>query len=131
MVSNTALLIPLAAICFPIMGLVAVLGFVLVLRYLRMKETAMLLERGYSPDQIAAQRRDGHKPHSALFAGIITAMVGLAISVGLYPIGLMSGSPFPFGLGPWMIAGFLPLFVGIGLVLWHYLTVTDSRGGRA
>ncbi len=130
MVTSASILIPLAAICFPILGLLAIFGFVLVLRYLRMKETAMLLERGLAPEEIAAQRRGAEKRHSALFGGIITAMVGLALSIGLYPIGFVAGSPYPFGLGPWMIAGLLPLFVGIGLVLWHYLSTGESAGGR-
>lgn len=125
-----ALLVPLAAICFPVVGLALIFGFILVLRYLRLKETAMLLERGVAPEVIAQQRAN-RPSRTALFAGIILTMIGLALSIALYPIGLIAGSPYPLGLGPWMIAGFLPLFLGIALILWHYLSNPPQNGGRA
>ncbi len=116
-----ALLIPLAAICLPIVGLAIILGFVLALRYLRLRETAMLLDRGMAPEAIAQQRAQ-RPSRGALFSGIIVSMVGLALSVALYPIGLISGSRYPLGLGPWMIVGLLPLFIGVALLLWHFLS---------
>ncbi|MHB0870000.1 MAG: DUF6249 domain-containing protein [Chloroflexota bacterium] len=120
-----ALLIPLAAICFPLVGLVAILGFILLLRYLRLKETQMLLDRGMAPDAVV-QQRASRPSRAALFAGIIVSMIGLAISIALYPVGLISGSPYPLGLGPWMIAGLLPLFIGVALLLWHFLSASQN-----
>ncbi|MGE5618938.1 MAG: DUF6249 domain-containing protein [Sphingomonadaceae bacterium] len=123
-----ALLIPLAAICFPTLGLVAILVFVISMRYLRLKETRMLLDRGMAPDAIV-QQRASRPSRMALFTGIIVTMIGLAISVALYPIGLIANSPYFLGLGPWMIPGLLPLFVGLALLLWHFLSVNQQAEG--
>ncbi len=57
--------------------------------------------------------------------GIIIASLGLALSLGLYFIGFNSPNDYPLHLGPWMLGGFVPLFLGLGLVLLHYLTVKD------
>ncbi len=129
--ANPALLIPLAAICLPIMGLAAILGFVLLLRYMRMKETAMLLEREATPEVILQQRVD--RPSRAiLFTGIIVSMIGLALGIALYPIGSLAGSRSFLGLGPWMLPGLLPLFIGIALILWHSLSQEGQNGsGKA
>jgi hypothetical protein len=54
--------------------------------------------------------------------GIIISVVGLALSLGLYTIGFASGENYPLHLGPWMLGGFVPLFLGLGLILLHYLT---------
>jgi hypothetical protein len=65
-------------------------------------------------------RRNGGK--DTLRWGIVITSVGLALCVGLYPIGFASGSRWLFGLGPWMLAGLLPTFFGLGLVLIYVLT---------
>ncbi len=119
-------LIPLAAICFPILGLVAILGFVIFLRYLRMKETAMLLDRGV-PAEAPAQQRANRPPRLALFLGIIVSMIGLALGIALYPIGIMAGSRYPLAFGPWMIPGLLPIFIGVALILWHLLSNPEQN----
>lgn len=115
-----ALLMPLAVIVFPILGLVAILVFILSLRYMRMRETAMLLDRGLTAEALAKQRA-GRPSRLALFSGIIVSMIGLALSIALYPIGVMVGSRFPLALGPWMLPGLLALFIGVALILWHFL----------
>ncbi|MBK8616389.1 MAG: hypothetical protein IPN96_04585 [Anaerolineales bacterium] len=33
-----------------------------------------------------------------------------------YPIGFDSGNNYPLHLGPWMLGGFVPLFLGLGLI---------------
>ena len=52
---------------------------------------------------------------------MITA-VGLALCVGLWPIGFMAGNIYPLGLGPWMLIGILPTFFGLALILIYVLT---------
>jgi hypothetical protein len=37
-------------------------------------------------------------------------------------LGFDSGNNYPLHLGPWMLGGFVPLFLGLGLILLHYLT---------
>jgi hypothetical protein len=52
-----------------------------------------------------------------LRGGVIVAAVGLALLIGLYPIGFAAGNSFPAGLGPWLLGGLIPLFVGIILIM--------------
>nr|MDQ3007831.1 hypothetical protein [Chloroflexota bacterium] len=54
--------------------------------------------------------------------GIVITAIGLAFTIGLYIIGFNAASNYPLHLGPWMLGGFVPLFLGLGLVLLHYLT---------
>ncbi len=51
-------------------------------------------------------------------------MVGLALTLGLYPIGFYVPQSLvgPYHLGPWLLAGLIPLAVGCALILGHYLT---------
>ncbi len=59
-----------------------------------------------------------------LRAGLITAMVGLAVTIGLYPLGFILPSIIttaPFRLGPWLLPGLIPLGVGIALIISYYL----------
>jgi hypothetical protein len=46
---------------------------------------------------------------------------GLGVSLGLWPIGFIAGVEQNFALilhiGPWMLGGFIPLFIGLALVL--------------
>ena len=79
------------------------------------KETIALAEKGLS--------RPEQKGGSGLLRwGILVAALGLALSLGLYPIGFAAGYDYPLHLGPWMLAGFVPLFLGLGLILLHVLT---------
>jgi len=60
--------------------------------------------------------------------GIVTAAVGLALCIGLYPIGWTgAGERFLLGFGPWMLVGLLPLFFGLGLVLVYVLTHEEKK----
>ncbi len=94
--------------------------FIVVLRYIGYRETLQLAEKGLvRPDRMASGSGNGK---DTLRWGIVITAVGLALCVGLYPIGLLPGSSFPLGIGPWMIAGFLPTFFGLGLILIYVLT---------
>src|SRR4051812_32579707 len=92
--------------------------FIVVMRFIGYRETLHLAEKGLvRPDRSA---NGGGK--DTLRWGIVITAVGLALCLGLYPIGLLPGSSFPLGIGPWMIAGFLPTFFGLGLILIYVLT---------
>jgi hypothetical protein len=104
---------------FPCLGAIAALaiifGFLAFLRYISYKETLALAEKGLTrPEKTSAK--------GLLRWGIVIAALGFALSLGLYPIGFDSGENYPLHLGPWMLGGFVPLFLGIGLILLHYLT---------
>lgn len=134
-----------------------ILGFILLSRYLKFRETKLLLEHGITPPQpppapmqqmppplyphAPMPQRGPLPPHgpmpprpsrAQLTWGLVLSGIGLALTLGLWPIGLIAngamgtGSPkFPLGLGPWMLAGFIPLFVGLALILGHVATQHD------
>ena len=103
----------------PVIGvssvLIVIFAFVGYMRYINYKETLFLAEKGLvRPEQKAG--------NGLLRWGIVIAALGIAFTIGLYPLGYVSGEEFPLHLGPWMLIGFVPLFLGLGLVLLHYLT---------
>ena len=106
------LLIP----CLGVAAIVVVIfGFLAFLRYINYKETLALAEKGLAKPE--------SKPAKGLLRwGIVLSSLGLALTLGLYFIGFNSPNDYPLHLGPWMLGGFVPLFLGIGLILIHYLT---------
>lgn len=103
----------------PCLGVVVILliifGFLAFLRYMNYKETLALAEKGLTKPE--------PKPGKGLLRwGIVLTSLGLALSIGLYLIGFNSPNDYPLHLGPWMLGGFVPLFLGLGLVLLHFLT---------
>ena len=102
--------------CLALLGALAIIfGFLAFLRYMNYKETLALAEKGLT--------RPEQKTGSGFLRwGILITGLGLALSLGLYPIGFSAGDVYPLHLGPWMLGGFVPLFLGIGLILVHYLT---------
>lgn len=104
----------------PLAFFVVLFGFIVVMRYLNYRETMALAEKGLA----RPPRSDGK---DTLRWGIVIAGLGLALCVGLYPIGLVGGSRFPLGLGPWLLAGFIPMFFGLSLVLIYVLTREEKK----
>lgn len=95
--------------------LMVVLGFVAFMRYLNYKETLALAEKGLT-------RPETNNNKGLLRWGIIVTALGVALTLGLYLFGFDAGGNYPLHLGPWMLGGFIPLFLGISLILIHYLT---------
>ena len=95
-------------------------GFIVFLRYLQHREHMAMINSGMNP---AALRRQRHSA-GMLRAGLITAMVGLTLTIGLYPIGYILPPIFasiPLHIGPWLLPGLIPLGVGIALIISYYL----------
>src|SRR5438105_15813767 len=87
------------------------LGFIVLLRYIEHKERMALIARGIDPHSLRRPRRS----IGLLRAGLITTMVGLALTLGLYPLGFMLPPAFteaPLHFGPWLLPGLIPLGVG-------------------
>jgi phosphate/sulfate permease len=104
----------------PVLGvssvLIIIFAFVGFMRYIRYKETLALAEKGLvSPIERKATK-------GILRWGVVIAALGLAFTLGLYPFGFVTGEEYPLHIGPWMLIGFVPLFLGLGLILLHYLT---------
>ena len=107
--------------------LIAFLSFLSLRRYMEHRERMAMIARGITPPE--ERRRSLSQPllirrAGVLQGGLITAMVGLALTLGLYPIGFYVPLSLvgPYHLGPWLLAGLIPLAVGGALILGHYLT---------
>ena len=112
-------------------SLVLFLGFILLVRYLDHRERMAMIARGLVPARMARPRlRRGGS--AALRGGLITSMVGLAVTFALYTGGYLLPPPFnaaPDGFGPWLLPGLIPLCVGLALIASHYLTASPDIGG--
>lgn len=95
--------------------LLVIFSFLAFLRYMNYKETLALAEKGLMKPESKSNK-------NLLRWGIVITALGFALSLGLYFIGFDSANNYPLHLGPWMLGGFVPLFLGIGLILVHYLT---------
>ncbi len=102
-------------------------AFIGIMRYLSYRETMALAEKGLvRPDRARGNGKD------TLRWGIAITAIGMALCVGLYPIGFVgSGSNFPLGLGPWMLGGLIPTFFGLALVLIYVLTREEKPKDEA
>ncbi len=102
--------------CLGVVGsLTVIFGFLAFLRYMNYKETLALAEKGLTKPEARSSK-------GFLRWGILITALGFALTLGLYSIGFDSANNYPLHLGPWMLGGFVPLFLGIGLILLHYLT---------
>ncbi len=126
---------------FCIFGL-PVLGWVTV-RALQHRERMAMLQHGIVPpmrgrrfrresgDWAAAQtpwnapgpgpQESDDDPQSTLHRGIRTAMIGLALLIGLSFIGYHGGdgplNPPSLHPGPWLLGGLIPMFVGLSQII--------------
>ena len=102
--------------CLGVVGIIAIIfAFLAFLRYMNYKETLALAEKGLTKPESKSGK-------GLLRWGIVLTSLGFALSLGLYFIGFNSPTNYPLHLGPWMLGGFVPLFLGLGLVLLHFLT---------
>jgi hypothetical protein len=110
----------------PSILVIAALAFAAALRYIAYKERVALVERGVDIEAIMRSQQLGRQGNrGVLWAGTITAASGLGILLGLWM----------YGRGVWLIAGFLPLCVGLGILAIYYVTrgstVLHSPGQEA
>lgn len=105
--------------CLGILGsLTLIFSFLAFLRYMKYKETIALAEKGWTPPETKSTK-------TLLRWGIVITALGLALTIGLWSLGFDSANNYPLHLGPWMLGGLIPLFLGLGLVLLHFLTEKD------
>lgn len=90
----------------PIVILLILMVFILILRYFSYSERITLIKQGFVPPDLFNAPKS--KVSVGLMrAGMITTMVSLFLLIGLW-VGL--------GQGAWLIGGFIPVGVGIGLI---------------
>jgi hypothetical protein len=95
-------------------------GFIVLIRYIQHRERMALITHGINPDSTPRQRRS----RGILRAGLITMMVGISLTIGLYPLGFLLPTGFtaaPLHLGPWLLPGLIPFGVGLALTGSYYL----------
>jgi hypothetical protein len=100
------------------------LGFILLVRYLDHRERMSMIERGLL-DNLDGNSARPPRGSAMLRGGLITAMVGMAVTIGLYTLGYLLPAPFsavPGRFGPWLLPGLIPLAVGLALVASYYLS---------
>jgi hypothetical protein len=121
----TSFVIGIAIMCMTSLFFLFVFGFFAYLRYLKHKELMAFAEKGLLPPEPAL--RKGQENSGSLRQAIILIGVGAALCIGLYPIGWIAmPGQLPLNLGPWMVAGLIPLFFGLGLLLIHFLPTIQS-----
>lgn len=88
------------------------LAFFVAMRYIVYRERVALAQQGVLlPEESMWERIGQRSPRGILWGGVITAMCGLALLLGLATI----------GWGPWLLGGLIPLFVGAGMVFVYFL----------
>jgi len=101
------------------------LAFIILLRMLSHRERMAMIQRGLPAGPGRWPALPERRGTALLRGGLITALVGLALTIGLYPVGFMLPPQIaraPFHLGPWLLPGLVPLAVGTALILSHYLS---------
>jgi len=101
----------------PSVLIIAGLAFALAMRYISYKERVALVERGADVEWLLRHEQLGKQGNrGVLWAGTITATAGLGILLGLWMV----------GRGIWLIAGFVPLTVGLGMLGIYYVTLGSA-----
>ena len=117
----------LAVCVVPSAFLVAIFGTIVLVRWFKHREILAMVEKGLLPAQYAQYMNAsrGRGGRGLLGWGIALVMLGLALMIGLWPIGFTRAgleNPYPLGFGPWMLAGLIPLFIGLALLIIYFLT---------
>ncbi len=98
------------------------LACIVFVRYLDHRERMSMIERGLIPPEHGRFR--ARRGSAVLRGGLITAAVGVAVTIGLYTVGYLLPAPFsavPGRVGPWLLPGLIPTAVGLALVASYYL----------
>jgi hypothetical protein len=115
-----------APFCCGLLFFVILFAFLAGWRWMQYRERLALAEKGLLKPESGQLERGGNGK-GALRWGVVIASLGLALTVGLWPLGIYSS--YPLGLGPWMIGAFIPLFFGLGLILIYVLTKNEDKSG--
>jgi len=112
----------------PTVFLVAIFGTIVLMRWFKHREIMTLAEKGLLPEQYA-RYMGASRGRGLLGWGIALAMLGLALIIGLWPLGFMRAgveNPYPLRFGPWMLTGLIPLFIGLALLITYFLTRSEE-----
>jgi len=112
------IMIPLSMTCCFIVGFGGFLALFAYLRYLRYRETIQLAEKGLLYPGY------GGNGKGTLRWGLAITGLGVALTIGLYPLGFWDelAGVFPLNFGPWMLIGLIPTFFGLSLLAIYQVT---------
>jgi hypothetical protein len=96
--------------------LLVALIFITLNRYISYKERVALVQLGFTLEDLHRDAATKRGSRGVLWGGVITAMSGLALLLGLSTL----------GIGAWLLGGLLPLFVGLGMILIYFMTAGQS-----
>jgi hypothetical protein len=121
------------ALCvIPTALLVAIFGTIVALRWFKHREIMAMVEKGIVPQRYdTPPRRNGR---ALLGWGIVMAALGLALVVGLWPIGFARAgmaSRYPLNFGPWMLMGLIPFAFGLALLIIYFLLRKENGNGSS
>lgn len=113
----------LVGFIFVMMVLSVPFGYAAYARSRRHKEVMAMIDKGLVPPNYRKGSGKG-----MLRWGIVITFLGMALCLGLYPLGIVVGlGDFPLNFGPWMLIGLVPTFFGLSLVVIHYVTRDPER----
>ncbi len=105
----------------PLAFFAMIFATIVLLRWFKHREIMALAEKGALPEQYARYEKTA-RGRGLLIWGIVVAAVGLALTLGLWPLGFWAGAPAPLYLGPWLLGGLIPLFIGLALLIAYFVT---------
>lgn len=111
----------IAISCGTVMFFGVFLAFFAYLRYLRYREIITLAEKGLVHPRYASNGK------GTLRWGVVITFIGVALCLGLYPLGWLIGGSFPLNFGPWMLIGLIPTFFGLALLAIYYLSHREEK----
>lgn len=101
-----------------LIALFLVVVLVLGLRWFKYRERMAAIQRSSAAAvEIFADDTSEQQRKRQLAYGITTALVGLALTIGL----------FTLGVGPWLLIGLIPLFVGLSMILTYLITQPEKE----
>ncbi len=120
-------LIAIIAILTPVL----IVGIVFYFKYqsnqLVHRERMAMIEKGLmpadiKPEQMAevAETLHPYRRQHSLSSSIVTTLIGLALLLGLSTM----------GWGPWLLAGLIPMAVGLGQLIALVASVPKEDGGK-
>jgi len=110
---------PLFELILPVALTLTALSFILIVRYFIHRERMAAIAGGVIPAGLA--NRATATSIWLFRSGIITVMGGIGLLLGLW---------FGLGRGAWLIGGFVPIGLGLGLILSHWLVEGEEPTGR-
>ncbi|NLM39988.1 MAG: hypothetical protein GX205_08010 [Firmicutes bacterium] len=101
-----------------LIALLLVVILVLGLRWFKYRERMAAIQRSAAAAaEVFADDSSEQQRKRQLAAGITTALVGLALTIGL----------FTMGVGPWLLIGLVPFFVGLSMILTYLITQPEKE----